>query len=217
MSVDSAEPIVALTFDDGPDLQVTPRILDALLEREVKATFFILSERAEAHPELVHRIVAEGHEVALHGVNHDNLTLLGLRQVVDRVRGGKQRLQRISGLPVRIFRPPYGAQNWRTFALTRLSGLKVVIWSADPNDWDDLDSKVIVERVLDKAKPGAIILLHDGWSPSPGRDPTPPPGDKAQTIRMILDGLRNAGLQSTTVSNLLRSGPARIKIWVDAG
>ncbi|MGH8916368.1 MAG: polysaccharide deacetylase family protein, partial [Acidimicrobiia bacterium] len=196
---------------------VTPVILDLLAERGIEATFFILSERAEAHPELARRVAAEGHEVALHGANHDNLTTLGMRQVFDRVTGGRRRLSRVVGAPVRLFRPPYGAQSLRTFALTRLSGMKVVVWSADPNDWDEIDSEEIVERTLRQVEPGGIILLHDGWTPNPGRHGAGPSGDKPYIVKLILDGLDGAGLRCTTVSGLLASNPARRRVWFETG
>jgi peptidoglycan/xylan/chitin deacetylase (PgdA/CDA1 family) len=216
-SAESLQPVVALTFDDGPDPEVTPRILDMLKERGIKATFFILSERAEEHSELARRLVAEGHEAALHGSNHDNLTTLGMGQVMDRVRGGKQRLHRVVGSPVRLFRPPYGAQSLRTFALTRLSGMKVVVWSADPNDWDQVSLEEIVARTLQHVEPGAILLLHDGWTPDPDGDGNRPTGDKVEVVRQILDALEGAGLKCTTVSDLLSSSPARKRVWFETG
>jgi peptidoglycan/xylan/chitin deacetylase (PgdA/CDA1 family) len=216
-SVETEEPVVALSFDDGPDPVVTPEVLDLLRGRGIKATFFILSERAEKHPELARRVVAEGHEVGLHGANHDNLTTLRFGEVVNRVRGGKRRLREVVGSPVRLFRPPYGAQNLRTFFLTRFLGMKVVIWSADPNDWDQIDPQEIVDRTLDKAKPGGIILLHDGWTPDPDNPSAGPSGDKANIVKLILDALDGAGLRATTVSNLLSSHRVNKKVWFESG
>ncbi len=208
---------VALTFDDGPDPEVTPRILDLLQERGIRATFFFLSERAEQHPEVAGRVVAEGHEVALHGANHDNLTTLGFGQAIDRVRGGKSRLRTVVGSQIRWFRPPYGAQNLRTFALTRLSGMKVVVWSDDPNDWDDIDTSEIVDRAVRQAEPGAIVLLHDGWTPTPGESESPPSRDKVDVVARILDGMEEAGFRSTTVSELLAAGAANKRVWFESG
>ena len=216
-SVETRQPVVALTLDDGPDPEVTPRVLDLLNERGNKATFFILSERAEAHPELTRRLAAEGHEAALHGANHDNVTKLGLGQAVDRVRGGKRRLNQVVGSPVRLFRPPYGAQNLRTFALARLLGMKVVMWSADPNDWDEIGLEEIVARTIHQVGPGAILLLHDGWTPDPNGDGSRPTGDKIEVIKSILDALDGAGLGLTTVSDLLKSSPARKRVWFESG
>jgi peptidoglycan/xylan/chitin deacetylase (PgdA/CDA1 family) len=217
ISVETQEPLVALSFDDGPDPVVTPQVLALLAERGIKATFFVLSERAEENPDLARRLVTEGHEVALHGANHDNLTTLGFGEMVSRVRGGKRRLREVVGSPVRLFRPPYGSQNLRSFALTRLSGMRVVIWSVDPNDWDEIDPQEIVNRTLDKAEPGGIILLHDGWTPNPDNPSAAPNGDKAHVVKLILDALDGAGLGVTTVSDLLASRRVEKKVWFETG
>src|SRR6185503_9277869 len=105
----------ALTYDDGPEPGETDAVLDALAEAGVRATFFQLVYRAEAYPDLVRRVVAAGHEVALHGIDHARLTELPTAEVRRRLNEGKQRLERVAGQPVRLFRPAYGSQTIRTY------------------------------------------------------------------------------------------------------
>lgn len=100
---------VAVTFDDGPDPATTPRLLDLLAEEGGRATFFVLAGRAEAHPELVGRLVAEGHEVGLHGPDHRPLTSLPTGDLTAHLRAGRDRLAAVLGRPVTLFRPPYGS------------------------------------------------------------------------------------------------------------
>src|SRR5919107_5789297 len=103
--------VVALTYDDGPDPDHTPGVLDALARHGATATFFVLAERAEAHPDLVRRIAAEGHDVGLHGEDHTRLSALPARQALTRIRRGRRRLAAVLGRPVTLYRPADGAQG----------------------------------------------------------------------------------------------------------
>jgi peptidoglycan/xylan/chitin deacetylase (PgdA/CDA1 family) len=103
------EPVVALTFDDGPDPETTPAVLELLARAGARATFFMLVDRAEAHPELVSETVGAGHEVGLHGLDHTRLTTLPPTEVYRRLRDGRDRLSRLVGAPIRLFRAPHGA------------------------------------------------------------------------------------------------------------
>jgi len=161
-------PYIAMTFDDGPDATLTPRLLDILKERHIHATFFVLGQRVQEHPEIVVRAVAEGHQIGNHSWDHPPLNRLaegGLRhQLADTSDLIKQT---IGKAPV-IMRPPYGATNPRlSRAIEKEYGMKVILWSVDPFDWKNPGSKVVSERILSGwkgsggAKPGAIILSHD--------------------------------------------------------
>jgi peptidoglycan/xylan/chitin deacetylase (PgdA/CDA1 family) len=129
--VRATQPIVALTFDDGPEAAGTPGVLAALGDAGARATFFLLVERAEAAPELARAIVAQGHEVGLHGIDHARLTGLPPAQVARRLHEGRRRLEAVVARPVRFFRPPYGSQSLRTYLAARRAGLEVVVWTAD--------------------------------------------------------------------------------------
>jgi peptidoglycan/xylan/chitin deacetylase (PgdA/CDA1 family) len=196
-------PAVALTYDDGPVPGHTEAVLDALAEVGVRATFFQLVYRAEAYPGLVRRVVAAGHEVALHGIDHTRLTELTAAEVSRRLIAGKHRLEQVAGQPVRLFRPPYGAQTIRTYLAARRAGLDVVVWGPTTEDWRDGAPAEVAERALAGVAPGEVLLLHDGFEVPPG-DRTPPPTfDRGDVTRALLAGLRERGYAASPVGTLL--------------
>lgn len=210
----TAAPWLGLTYDDGPDPAHTPAILDVLASYEVKATFFMLVDRAEAHPELARRVVAEGHEAALHGLDHRRLTTLPPAVVDARMRDGRARLERVLGRPVRRFRPPFGAQSLRTYLLTRQAGLEVVVWSADAADWEEQTAAQVAERAAARVTPGGILLLHDSYAGDP-REPAvaAPTFDRAEATRRLLDDLTGRGWRPGTVASLLEAAPVAKTAW----
>lgn len=201
--VDTAAPEVALTYDDGPDPAHTPGLLDLLAERGVRATFFVLAEAAEAHPELVRRIVAEGHELALHGRDHARLTRMPARAAVAEIAAARDLVQRVSGAPVRLFRPPYGAHTPAMLWGWRRLGLDVVIWSGWAADWQDDPAELIAERARAAVHPGGILLLHDTRADpgTLGPGERMPSFDRAEATALLLDRL--PGWQPRTVGDLL--------------
>lgn len=208
--VNTREPVVSLTYDDGPDPQFTPRVLDALAAHGVKATFFVMVEPAEAHPELVARILAQGHEVALHGIDHARLSPLPVRRVRALIREGKQRLEQVAGQRVTLYRPTYGAQTVLGYLAARALGLEVVIWSAWARDWDGSSAEVVAERALRSLHPGGIVLLHDASGDGVGVGL-----DRGLASELLLAGLRERGYTSRTVSQLLSEYPAVRTLWTD--
>jgi peptidoglycan/xylan/chitin deacetylase (PgdA/CDA1 family) len=212
-SVADAGPRLALTFDDGPDPRHTPGVLDALAAHGVRATFFMLAGRAEAAPDLARRVVAEGHEVALHGADHERLTRLSPAGVRERVRGGRERLERLVAGPVRWFRPAFGAQSVRTWLAVRRAGMQVVVWSADLRDWTQQAPADVARAGLESAASGAILLLHDGIVTDPA-DPTPEPAfDRARAVDLLLARLHEAGWEPGTVGELLAAGRPVRSAW----
>jgi peptidoglycan/xylan/chitin deacetylase (PgdA/CDA1 family) len=197
------EPVVALTYDDGPEPGDTDAVLDALAEGGVRATFFQLVYRAERHPDLVRRVVAAGHEVALHGIDHTRLTELPAAEVSRRLIAGKQRLERVAGQPVQLFRPAYGSQTVRTYLAARRAGLDVVVWGPTAEDWRDGSPAEVAQRALAGVAPGEVLLLHDAFEVPPG-DRTPPPTfDRGDVTRALLAGLRERGYTASPVGTLL--------------
>jgi peptidoglycan/xylan/chitin deacetylase (PgdA/CDA1 family) len=208
MRAHTAEPVLALTYDDGPDPVQTPALLDVLAERGARATFFVLTDSAEAHPEIVRRMLAGGHEVALHGIDHTRLTELSGREAVRRVRTGRQRLEAVTGGPVRFFRPTYGALGMTAFTAARLLGLEVVIWSAWARDWADAPPQQVADRAVGAMHPGAILLLHDSTHDAQARAAGAlPTFSRADVTRRILDGMQGRGYSACTVGELLRRYP----------
>jgi peptidoglycan/xylan/chitin deacetylase (PgdA/CDA1 family) len=201
-----------MTFDDGPDPLTTPQVLDALARARASATFFLLVERAEANPELVRRLVEEGHEVGLHGIDHTRLTTLPRATVRRRLREGRARLAAVAGVNVRLFRPPRGAQSLRTYLATRAVGLRPVVWSVDSGDWTGSKIEEVVARVGGSIRPGGVVVLHDTLIVTED-DPTPPGYDRAAMVSAVLRELAAKGLASVTVSELLAAGTVEHSFW----
>ncbi len=203
---------VALTFDDGPGPE-TAAILDVLGRHGASATFFVLVEHAEARPALVRRIVAEGHDIALHGLDHQRLTALPTAAVSAHIAEGRRRLERCTGDRIRYFRPPYGSQSLRTFGAARRHGLDVVVWTADAEDWIDHAPAQIAELALDRIEAGGVLLLHDGFESDPAAPLPEPTFDRAEALDRILTGLAGRSLAAVSVSRLLAAGRPHRTAW----
>jgi len=199
---------VALTFDDGPSAEWTPKILDILKAKHVHATFFIIGENGAANPRLVQQVLAEGHEIGNHTFTHANLG-----ETPDSVAGielnATQRLiEALTGRSTRLFRPPYfgdaepsTAQEISPMAVAERLGYLTVGLKVDPDDWQRPPADKIVERIMtqttnpDLEKRGQVVLLHDGG------------GDRSQTVAAlprVIDALREKGFDLVTVSDLAR-------------
>ena len=169
---------VALTFDDGPNPDATPAILDALGERRVHATFFILGRHAERWPHLVRRIVDEGHAIGNHGYFHRKLHFKLPRYVREDLELGTQRIESAAGVRPRWFRAPHGFRSPWVTPIALSLGQKTVGWTLGVWDSDRPGASAIVERTVAGTRPGAILLLHDG----DGYDPL---GDRRQTAEAV--------------------------------
>jgi peptidoglycan/xylan/chitin deacetylase (PgdA/CDA1 family) len=207
--VKTTEPVVAMTFDDGPDREWTPRIVDILASQRAFATFFMLLESARRHPELVRRVVAGGHEVGLHGVDHRSLAGRSRRSTRSLLDAAAVELATISGAPVRYFRPPFGAQTIASFLGARDAGLECVVWDVDSHDWRGGDERYTATQVVAQAVPGSIVLLHDGLAGDAQRG-----FDRARHVQLVVDGLRRRSLRSTTFSDMLACGKAWRTVWL---
>jgi peptidoglycan/xylan/chitin deacetylase (PgdA/CDA1 family) len=197
------EPIVALTYDDGPEPGDTEAVLDALAAAGVRATFFVLVYRAEQYPELIKRTLGAGHEIALHGIDHSRLTELPVPEVSRRLADGKARLERLTGRPITLFRPAYGSQTVRTYLAARRAGLDPVVWGPTAEDWRDGSPDEVAGRALAGTAPGEIMLLHDAFEIPPG-DRTPRPTfDRGEVTHALIAGLRDRGYAATSVGTLL--------------
>lgn len=207
--VDTTDPVCALTYDDGPHPVHTPRILDVLAERGDRATFFVLARQAARHPDIVRRIVAEGHELALHGDDHASLRTLGTAAAARRIRAARREVQRIAGVRIRLYRPPYGHHTLAQALAIRALGLRLIIWSGDADDWLDDAETAIAARAVDGVFPGAILLLHDDRGDldrlRPGE--RAPAFDRAEVARQVIDGVRRRGYRLATVGDLLAGYP----------
>jgi peptidoglycan/xylan/chitin deacetylase (PgdA/CDA1 family) len=171
---------LALTFDDGPNRTWTPRLLDVLAANNVRATFFLLGERAQAEPELVRRVAAVGHLIGNHSWGHPNLARSSARRIRDELTRTKGTLEQLTGAPVRFFRPPFGARRPAVFRIAREIGLQPVLWNAMTTDWSDPSADRIASQLTSKIDRlcrrgrAANIVLHDGGhlDPNANREPS---------------------------------------------
>jgi peptidoglycan/xylan/chitin deacetylase (PgdA/CDA1 family) len=161
-ALDTDRPHVVLTFDDGPDPVVTPQLLEVLQRHGATATFFVLLQPARAYPELLRQVAEAGHEIALHGLDHRRLPQLPTREAVRWLRSSRDELTQLTGTPVRWFRPPHGAQSPATWAAARALSMDVVLWNGTTWDWNDVSQEQRVAKALESARPGSILLAHDG-------------------------------------------------------
>jgi peptidoglycan-N-acetylglucosamine deacetylase len=158
--VDGAGGIV-LTFDDGPDQDATPTVLDVLDRAGVRATFFLVGEQVEAEPTLARELVQRGHDVQLHGYRHlahDSLTDDEARHDLER---GAEAFREATGREPRFYRPPYGRFSAGSYDACRALGLEAVYWSAWGTDWETISPQRIAELVIPDLSAGAVVLLHD--------------------------------------------------------
>jgi peptidoglycan-N-acetylglucosamine deacetylase len=190
---------VALTFDDGPSPESTPRILDALERAGVKATFFVIGRKAEKHPELIRDIVTRGHGVGIHGFAHDRLfSLRSLGYVRSDLRRASELLERLTGSRPTLFRPPIGHTNARMARVVRELGLTVVGWSVRALDGiAGARPESVERRVIPKLADGEIVLLHDAAE----RDDFVPASVTA--LPRILDAMASRNLRGARVDEWL--------------
>lgn len=208
VSVHTQEPHVILTFDDGPEPGGTDRVLEALSVAGASATFFVLLTRVRSHPGLLHDVVAAGHEVALHGVDHRALPTLPAAEAARLIRGGKAELEDAIGRRVRWYRPPYGRQTVRNWAAATRADLLPVLWGPTTLDWTDARHDERVARSQDGVREGAIVLAHDGFAgPEDGACDGPPPLlDRGELVSAVLEGYADRGLTARSLGDALQSG-----------
>jgi peptidoglycan/xylan/chitin deacetylase (PgdA/CDA1 family) len=149
---------VALTFDDGPDPQFTPMVIDILKKHGVRATFFVLGRQAELYPHILREIINSGSEIANHSYSHPSFSLLS---VVERLSELKNCQRSIGKSGKQIFRPPYGHASGGTPFWASVLDFTTVNWSADAKDWEDNDHISIHRMLTENVKPGSVVLLHD--------------------------------------------------------
>ena len=180
---------MALTFDDGPYPPYTDRLLDVLKEKKAHATFFLVAEQAQRHPELVKRALAEGHTVGLHAFRHRDFLKLTEEERQKDLALGKKVLHDITGKEPVYWRPPHGFRDFSVMEVAAAEKLTVVNWSVIPRDWTGIGKQEIHNRVTDKAENGAIVLLHDGDSPfyKASRQAT------VDAVALLIDSLREKG------------------------
>ena len=186
------QPYIAMTFDDGPSSENTPRLLQMLKQRNIKATFFLIGQNVADNPDIVRRILADGHEVGNHSWTHPQLSKLSDDKVTAEVTKTQDAIKDASGFTPTLLRPPYGAitTRQRDWIESRF-GLNIILWSVDPFDWKRPGASVITQRILTQVNPGAIILSHDIHKQT------------VDAMPATLDGLIAKGYKFVTVSQLI--------------
>ncbi|MFD1295596.1 polysaccharide deacetylase family protein [Lysobacter gummosus] len=203
---DGSRRALALTFDDGPG-RATPALLDALRELQVSASFFCTGAAASQHPRLIEQLLREGHEVGNHSQTHADARGFGARDWFAREVAPAAVSLREAGLSEnpRLFRPAYGEIDEVQFDVLAEAGYAVVGWSVDPRDWLEPDApgyvSCVVESVLARIHPGAIVLLHDG-DDEQGRSRE----GIVKIVRQLVPALRGQGYEFVRVSEFLPAG-----------
>jgi peptidoglycan/xylan/chitin deacetylase (PgdA/CDA1 family) len=199
---DVSDKVVALTFDDGPSAEWTPKILDELKGSGVKATFFMIGEHVARYPEIARRVVDEGHEAGIHTYHHPNLLFVTLPDLKKEIIDGQKAIERATGAATYLFRPP---KAWLTDKEKRYIdelGFISVLWTLNSKDWVTFDDKYMVKFLLKRVQPGDIILFHDA-----GGVLGIEKGDRDETFRTIptlVSKLKDMGYRFVTVSELIK-------------
>lgn len=198
-SVKTQDKVVALTFDDGPS-DATPAVLDLLEKEGVKATFFVVGENTQRYPEIVSREFKDGNLIGLHSYSHSRTAMVGPVSLFKKDVDKNQRaIEAAVGQKPRFYRPPFGFRTvWNDESL-RKSGFVIVTWNDITSDWKIKDSKKIAINLIRKAKPGGILVLHDG-------DENKPHANRAATIKAaeeVIGLLKAEGYQFVTLDKLL--------------
>ena len=195
---EDAPQLIALTFDDGPHPDYTPALLDVLRAENVRATFFLLGMQAQRYPDIVRSIVEDGHQIANHSYNHrDHRDLTYAQQREDFLKA-QDLIEEAAGLRPTWVRPPYGMAKASTYSLFGLENMMVAHWTIDPVDWRRPGTDTIRDRVVTRAHPGAVVLLHDAG------------GNRNQTVNAtceIIRELKEEGYSFLTVEELYARTP----------
>ena len=195
-------PRAAITFDDGPGPS-TPDVLDVLAREGVRATFFVLGRQVDRHPEVVRRMVAEGHQVANHGYDHGILIFRGARHVRDQLERTERAVERAVGADAtsRLFRAPHGFRGPATALGSGRAGYRMAAWTTGVFDSAEPGAAAIARRASQALAPGTILLLHDadGWAPGRPRQQT------ADALPEICRSARARDIELVTLDELVAS------------
>lgn len=188
---------VALTFDDGPDPECTPRVLDILEREAVRGTFFLIGQRAEKAPAVVRRIAEAGHDLGNHTWSHASLWRCGPARTEREIEDGHAAIAQAAGTPPRFFRPPWGKTNLAMFGALRRLGTPCVFWTVQPESRRPVEPAEQRRRAVARARPGAIYDLHDA-------DGVPGAGRRvAEYLLALVKDLRGQGYALVPLRELL--------------
>ncbi|NMO94740.1 polysaccharide deacetylase family protein [Paenibacillus lemnae] len=194
--VPTSDKVIALTFDDGPDARSTTAILDLLKQYDAKATFFVVGNRVNKHPEIVVRERSEGHEIGNHSYSHPMFNRIGRDKLTSELQDTQQAIYKATGYHPVLFRPPGGSYSESIVQQCKTKGMLMVLWSwhQDTLDWRKPGVQAIVNKVLKNAHNGDIVLMHDFVADSQ---------QTVEALHIILPELQKRGYRFVTVSQLL--------------
>jgi len=191
-SVETGQNKLAITFDCAWGADDIPTILDILKKENIKASFFMVGQWAEKYPDAVRLIANAGHDIANHGYSHLRMSTIGKEKCKSEIEICNQKLEEISGVKVNLFRPPYGDYNNTVIDTCNELGLYPIEWNVDSLDWKkEMSREAILDRILKRTKPGAIILFHN---------------DTQYTVELlpkIISELKGKGLGFASVSEMI--------------
>lgn len=197
----ASAPLVALTFDDGLNGETTRQVADLLEQAGMQGTFFIVGQTVEGQASLARALLEHGHVIGNHSYDHERAQADD-REYVELGRAEAE-FRRVLGVCPRYFRPPYGTETRYTKAAVRGAGMRTILWDVEVADWSEDDAARLAQHVLERVRPGSVVLLHDGSDGHPGADRTV----LLRALPTILEGLRAKGLRSVGVDELLGERP----------
>lgn len=208
--VSTNDPVVALTFDDGPHPQFTPRLLEILETYQVRATFFVVGEAVQRYPEVVRRAVQGGHAIGNHSWDHPSFPLITGAERRRQIRACASAIAPYGGH--RLFRPPYGYQTMTSRLDALWLGYQVIAWSVDAEDWLNRDVHFMTERVESLIQPGSVVLFHDAIYRSMQVVPQYDRQLMLESVNILLERLVKR-FRFVTIPDLLRSGHPQRRDW----
>jgi peptidoglycan/xylan/chitin deacetylase (PgdA/CDA1 family) len=200
-------PIVALTFDDGPHPEYTPRLLEILARYEARATFFMVGKAATEFPHLVEQAAKGGHVIGNHSWDHEAFPFISREQREYQISACSRALAPYES---RYFRPPYGEQHLRSYLEMNRRGYQTIGWNVDVGDWCDSDPVRMAEGLSQQIRPGSIVLLHDALFD--GGQPTLDRGVMLDAVERLLEKTRRT-IRFVTIADLLACGKSRRQGW----
>lgn len=181
--------ILYLTFDDGPDTVYTNQLLDVLEHEQIPASFFMVAEAAQEHPEIIERMKKSGYTIGIHSLCHESAMLFGPGRTARDLKESKKIMEKMN-VTVKGYRPPWGHLNLASLYWIRKLHLELIFWDVMAQDWSDKEtSDSICNKILRRAFPGAVICLHDG------RGENGAPGRTIEALKKAIPMLKEQGYE----------------------
>lgn len=202
-NIPTGKKLIALTYDDGPDPRVTPKLMELLKRKKVPATFYVLGKRVEEYPEITRQLHENGFELVNHTYEHKLLTKLPEEKIRWELTRTNELISEITGQPVTHMRPPYGGRNARVDQVIRDLGMKTILWDIDTEDWRKRSAAQMIANIERRATDGSIVLFHDRYQSS------------LDATEAVIDSLRARGFTFVTVGEMLAHPGAKSQKTVD--